>query len=985
MENTYFLSRIVDYYAAESPGHPLHENVIYVVPNKRAGAFLKSYVQNSMKGVGRMPRFMTMRSLINIIAVRPELGVNELRFVLFDAYRKVMERRGTPEMTRDFDSFIFWGDIILSDFDEIDKYLVSASALFKNLHDLKEIQADYLTEDQKEIVRRVWGESRLTQEADRFWLHVGKDDNAPLSRKFVYLWEVMYELFEQFHTELDMMNAASPGYQFRLALESLDPVIDRARRHGLVYAFVGFNDLSTSEMLLLKRLQKEGIATFFWDMAPAERFGKQIPALSKLDKLSKEFPQPEDFEINLSANAPQIDVVSVPSNIAQAKTAGDILRSLNYLGKIDWSNAINTAIVIPDQNILMPLMFSLPEELDNINVSMGMSFRTTSFATLLHSIVLMQQRARKIRGKWHFYFEDLAAVLNHPHIRLIAGEDAQKILDYISGNKMYNIDPDELINECDNFTELLRVIRGKGTAEDATTYLLDIFGWLLDGLEKDGTELSKFEADIITRLSREVVAITTGAEIHRIEMGDRTFLYLFQRLLEKTNILTEGTPLCGLQLLGVLETRALDFENVIILSMNEGVFPRKQYTKTMIPAALRATYGLPAPDALEQTYAYCFFRLLSRAHNVSLLFDARSDKTGRSEVSRYVTQMRYLVPDVNMKFSSVNILGNAENERVLVVEKKGLVAELLDRYRTGGDRFLSATALKDYMSCPMKFYLQRVRSLKEADEVVDYMNAAEMGTLVHETIQYMFESLSDRRVTAEVLGRLIDDEATIEHAVEVCLRSLKRYSKYKSIRELPTEARIMAQELKVIVRLDLIAELNTYCSDGNSFVYRDKELKIKQGGWNITPDLSVNWWMSIDRVDYTSAGQRFIDFKTGSDELQADNFDALFKGDYKKAGIFQVLTYCQAYKDMVEDIRIQPVIHSIRGMAQYELIDPLVIGNSDITEYTPEIEAQFRPRLEELLSEIFDYSVPFVQTEDLSHCQFCACKDICGRICLKEY
>ncbi len=985
MDNTNFLSQIVDYYAAERPGHPLHENVIYVVPNKRAGAFLKSYVQKSMKGVGRMPRFMTMRSLLNVIAVRPELGTNELRFVLFDAYRKVMSRRGTPEMTRDFDSFIFWGDIILSDFDEIDKNLVSAASLFKNLHDLKEIQADYLTDEQKEIVRRVWGESRLTQEAERFWLHVGNDENATLGHKFIYLWEVLDELFDQFHSELDMLNAASPGYQYRLALESMEPVIERARKHGLVYAFVGFNDLSAAEMLILKRFQKEGIASFFWDMAPVKRFGSHIPALSKIVKFSKEFPAPEDFEINLSKDEPQIEVTSVPSNIAQAKAAGDILHTLRNCEKIEWHNAINTAIVIPDQNMLMPLMFSLPEELDNINVSMGMSFRTTSFATLLHSIVLMHQRARKIRGKLHFYFEDVAAVLNHPHIRLIAGEEAQKVLDYISANKMYNIDPDELLGQGFEFPELLSVVSENGTAAEAARYLLNLFSWLLDGLEKDGTEQARFESDIITRLSREVAAITTGAEIHRIEMGDRTFLYLFLRLLERTTIQTEGTPLCGLQLLGVLETRALDFENVVILSMNEGVFPRKQYSKTMIPAALRAAYGLPAPDALEQSYAYCFFRLLSRARNVTLLYDARSDKTGRSEVSRYVTQLRYLVPDVNMSFSSVNIMGHADNERVLVVEKKGKVAQLLDRYRTGGNRFLSATALKDYMSCPMKFYLQRVRSLREPDEVVDYMNAAEMGTLVHETIQFMFENLSDRRVDAQALQRLIDDDAAIEHAVEVCIRALNRYKKYKSIRDLPTEARIMAQELKVIVRLDLIAELNTYCADGNSFVYRNKELRIRQGGWNITPDISVNWWMSIDRVDYTANGQRFIDFKTGSDELQADNYAALFAGDYKKAGIFQVLTYCQAYKDMVENINIQPVIHSIREIARYEQIEPLEIAGKEINAYSPEVEAQFRPLLEELFSEIFDYDVPFRQVDDISHCQFCACKDICGRIYLKEY
>lgn len=971
-ESANFLKEIVSYYTSGRDGLPPLEQLVFVSPNKRSGAFLKKHVQRTFTSPGRMPRFMTMRSFIASLAHAPEGPQNELRFMLYEAYRNVLAKKSPGQNARDFDAFIFWADVILSDFDEIDRYLINAPALFKNLGDLKSIQADYLDPAQKEIIRRIWGDSRLTEDTDRFWIQTSAHDADTPEGKFRYLWELLGDIYEEFHSLLDAARLSTQGKQCRQAMENLGDEIDLIRQKRRHYVFVGFNELSVAEILILEELKNAGVASFFWDIPS----GGTDPAFGRIKTLAGQFPPPEGFATVEPDAVPEVTFWSVPSNVAQAKTVEAILRRWVAEGKTDPDDAINTAIVLPDQSAVMSLMFSIPEMFKAINLTLGLPFRSTSFASLLKNIVRMQLRSRRLHGRWHFFFQDVLSVINHPHIRYIAPEAAEKLEDSISESRMFNIDAGKIAVDYPDFGPVFMALGDNTEAKDGAEYLMDLFVWLLNKLEEKGH--SDFETAVLENFSRSIAAVADQANRHRVEVGARTFLRIFERLLEHTGINMEGTPLKGLQILGVLETRSLDFDNVIVISMNEGTFPQKQYTKTMIPGVIRAGYNMPEPDLLEQTYAYSFFRLISRAKNVALVYDSRGGNHG-GEISRYANRLRYLFPKVQVSLNEVGIGGNSPEGNGLEIEKKGDVAAQLDRLRAGGDLYLSAAALKSYKQCPLQFYLKYVRRFRAEEDPVDFLNAADTGNLVHESIQALFKTLDGLDISEQMLTGMADPRnPAVGTAVEEALFRQKRFSQYRDNPEkLPTEAKIMRQLLETLVRSEIEAERDAYCSGGRTFRFGENELSVKKKGWKINDHLSVNWRMSIDRVDRTPDGLRFVDFKTGSDETTSTKVENIFTGD-KLNGMMQVLAYCEAYLDLVDpNAKIEPVIHSVRKINRAEGIQHFNIAKHDITDYS-QIRPEYAPRLREMIEEIFNGEIAFTQAKP-GKCNFCQFLDLCGR------
>ncbi len=982
-----FLRDVAVFNAAEVSGRPAHEDIVYVLPNKRSAMFLKEYIHGTMTKPGRMPRLMTMRSFLSRFSDYHEAPARNLMFLLYKSYRTVMKRNDAAARTRPFDSFVFWGDMIINDFDEIDKSMVCASELFRNLRDIKEIQSDYLDDDQKEIVRRIWGESRLTGEADRFWLHIGDDvsDNESVTGKFVYLWSVLSELYTEYKAQLKKEGMASIGDHYRQAVDAVERISPDDLPAHTHYAFVGFNDASVAETIIFDRLRRLGIASFFWDTSVIRLFGDKMGRpVERLKTLTEAFPAPDEFVTGTELTMPVIDVYAVPSNMEQVKHGGFILSGWLDKGAADGSDAINTAVVLPDQDLLLPLMFSVPESIKAINVSMGLSYRSTTFATLLQSIISMQMRARLIHGRYHFYYEDVAAVLNHPHIRFIDSGSADAILDDMKKRKLFNIDTEDLAGRFPAFQRLFTAVHDLGDVDSTASYLLELFRWLSDSFtERYGNKaVQKSELRILDYFTCEVEALAELARKYNIDMADRTFMRMFEKMLDHAGLPLNGTPLRGLQVLGVLETRALDFENVAVMSMNERIFPRRQYVKTMIPNSLRRGFGLPEFESLEWTYAYCFYRLIARARRVALFYDSRTGKVGGGEMSRYITQMMYLMPELTINHHMVIPGASSSISCGIEIAKDDEVLGQLARLRAGGSLSLSASALKTYKKCPLQFYLQYVRCMRGDDEVVDYLSAADYGTMVHDVIQKAFRSFGDVAIGAAELEHISDSENPLLKKLALDEVLEHRYQIYRDRQEhLPAEARIASEMIAEIARSDIRAEAEAYCSGGATFSFVGAEVKIDRQAWYIEPGLSVNWKMSIDRVDRTDIGLRFIDFKTGGDDLGVKTIDGLFGHDYKKDGIFQILAYCETYRAIVDkDAVIEPYIHPTRQLSQSLGISRLSIGGRSIYTYDRELEADFRPLLHALVKEIFDPAVPFRQCEDPECCKFCPFLATCGRV-----
>lgn len=987
MSQDNFLQSIARYFSENAPGRPEAENIVYVLPNKRSAMFLKKYVREQVCGVALMPRFMTMRNFVSIYAHRPEVPEREALFILYEAYRRTLMAKGRAETVREFDSFIFWGDMMLSDFDDIDRSLVNADDLFKNLRNIKEIQANYLDDEQKEVIRRVWGESRLTSGIDDFWLHVGDDTvGDSLASKFVYLWEILADVYHLFHELLHERGLESIGGQYRSALKQILSITSGEVPDDEHYVFVGFNDLTTVETLIFNHLKSIGAASFFWDIAPLRLCPTDsevaIPLpLRRLRELVRNFPMPDDYTVPVPDYLPDVRITAVPSNIGQAKALGPLLSRWSDDGHIDTDNPLNTAIVLPDRGLLLPTLLTIPEDIKAVNISMGLSYRTTTFAALLHSIVSMQLRARDIHGVTHFYFEDVNAILAHPHIQLIAREDVDHISTFVTERKLYNVSAVEIVDVAPDLKAVFTPVSDMSRVSDVAAYLLNLFDWLTVHLETVGEHT--FEIDAVKYFREEVEDLAALIERYGVTMTDRTFLHLFERIFNARGLTVNGTPLEGLQVLGVLETRGLDFDNIAILSMNERVFPRKQYTKTMIPNSLRSGFGLPDFENLEWTYAYCFYRLLARARRVALFYDSRSAGVGNGEMSRYISQLRYLMPQISSSFESVNYVSQGDTNTVISIKKTPDILKSLDEFRKGGSLRLSASALKTYKSCPMRFYLEYARRMRGSDELVDYITSSEFGTVVHNTIQKLYGEYEGELIDVNVINRWLDpaNSAIDDAAREMIIR--ERYPKAKDPENvvLSAEAELAVQLVARIARANLEAERNFYCANGQSFTFIANEKKI-DGVWHIDDELDVNFYMSIDRVDRIDGNKlRFIDFKTGDDEISAKNIGSLFNTTIQeKDGIFQLFTYCEAYGAMVDpNIDIQPVIHCMRKLSSGVSLSPISLDGTPVESYAPHREV-FKPLLHNFIKEIFDPNVDIVQCSSIDNCTYCAFQSLCGRI-----
>lgn len=998
---TKFLSSVAEYYS-QLPPEKLADYT-FVTPNKRSAMFLKRYIRDSIRGGGPviLPRFITFSRMLTHFAEFGEGRRNELLFTLYEAMRRVYAEEGDGERAGDFDSFIFWGDMMLSDFNEIDTSLADASALFKNIRNIKEIQSDFLDDDQKEIVRRLWGESRLTYTGgdSRFWLHMSPDkdfSDEGVTKSFKSLWDLQGRIYETFHGLLREKQTGTAGTTARSAWKKIKTMQPEELPYPTRYVFVGFSEPSTVETLVMNRLHDLGIADFFWDIDRTRAFlgegGPGNRSIRRIAALSKKLKAPDDFsQERIEANKPEIEVIASPSKIAQAKAVHEILRAWIKEGVIDSSNPLNTAVVLPDESLLMPVLFSLPEEIEAVNITMGVPYSSTTFAHLLQSIISMQKRGHRVRGEHSFFYEDVIAILGHPHIRLLCGNAVDSILRAVNDEHIYNVTQD-IIAEADAelAAKVFKPVNG-ADAEGVADYLVDLIDWLSEslGAQADGANPDMLETKLLGYFRREVAEILELAREGAVEMNERSFFILLERMFASAQIGVNGKPLQGLQVMGVLETRALDFDNVVILSMNEGTYPRKQYVKTMIPNALRLDYGLPELNAREGEYAYCFYRLMSRARRVKLIFDSRTGVSGAGEESRYISQMKYLMPGLDIKSRTLNLPATLSRGRTITVEKSPEIQRELEAFKAGkGGKYLSASAIKTFKRCPLQFYLSKVKGLRADDEMVSYMTSAEYGSVFHRVYETLFAPYENKMVDGAVIrGMIAEAETRIRPLINSAIFEFRHPRKFKNGEPAPaqtSEEQTMADAIyRMICRL-LAQEGEHFTPGDTGFRYIKGEMEVAER-WQISPDLEINFKMFIDRVDApTGNSLRFIDYKTGSDATDVQ-VERLFDPNYKtnSDAVLQLLTYCEAYRDITGfQGPIQPLVYSIRQAFSGKALAPIRCGQGrskcELLDYH-EVSESFRPQLEALVHDIFDAEKPFAQCADSSGCTFCPFLALCGR------
>ncbi|MCM1355199.1 MAG: PD-(D/E)XK nuclease family protein [Staphylococcus sp.] len=976
---TPFLQQVASAYVRNEL--PQLTDYCFVFPNKRSGVFFRHYLSQEAGGkTFIMPEIGTIAEVTRHFSSLTEAPRLDQLFILYNEYRRL-----STDVV-DFDQFIFWGEMLLNDFNDVDLYLVDPHRLFVNLKRFREVSSNYLTDEQIEIINRYWGERFDHSSPDNFWNHLHHEQPTSLETKFLKLWEVLDELFSRFKQSLLDNGMATRGMLARIAVEKLSRGASTALPFKR-YIFIGFNVLTLSEINIFDKLRARGCADFYWDLAsPAlhaegnrgalfmKRNAECFPSLYDLSALYPESPK-----------FPEIHITGVPSAFGQTKAAGLQLRQwIDDKVIADPSNAIDTAVVLPDETLFVPMIHAVPLDIKALNVTMGFPLKSTSTASLITSIVNLQLRATLARDQWSFFYEDIRTVVSHPLLQAIDPEGCNAILLLMVERRLYMVPSGLLADTAPKIAFIFQAVRDTNSLGDVHDYFFN----LITGLQAytAGNPERKIENYFLDTYLVELETIRSTCSRWNISMRDRTFIELLQRTISSGSVRFTGEPLAGLQVMGVLETRALDFDKLIMLSMNEHVFPRKQYSRSFIPDSLRRSYGMATTELQESIFAYSFYRLISRASQVRLFYDARTLSGKNSEISRYIAQLLYLFPECHITHDLANLPGKPTEEEEIVIRKTPDIMEKLRGFTPPGDRYLSATAINDYIKCPLSFFLKKICGLDLDEDVMDYMDAGTYGTILHEVAERLYSDLrgdaSEVKVTPEILDHFYRDEVRIDKLITALINEkFNRFPK-GDLTPLVGESLVIGKVMKHFLRLMFLRE-----KEIAPFDFIAAEHKVR-GTMRISDTLTVNIYQVIDRIDRIYPGGRYgeglgvlriVDYKTGADKTDFKTIDDLFNPskDRRKA-ILQLMFYCNAYAaDMNYREAIRPQIYAFKTISKTGL-EPLRYNGHDFEDYR-EINDEFMERFRSTVSEIFNPDVPFTQAEDKDGCKYCGFKTICRR------
>lgn len=1050
-----FLDRVAAWLANRVTDEPGRWWVVF--PNKRAGIYLRGYLRRYLDGPTLMPRLMTVGAFESaMLATDDSVEIDRIEqlFVLYQSYCRVCAKRQTEPMV--FDRFAFWGSMIVDDFNDLDANLADASKLYKNIKDINETSSYYLTPDQIEAIAEIWGDkvryNFTPPDENTFWKHIEHLDETAaqtgetgseesISKRFVRLWEIMGLLYKEYQQNLDDRNLLTPGKAARkVAAVVRNTAAEEMPMDHVV--FVGFSHLDKAHTLVMRDLRRKGLAQFFWDTLPDRPWtgghGDEVAAYARA------LPMPDDFNAPEFAD-PHVQILAVPSNYMQAKVIGNRLHEWAEANIVRERYADNTLVALSDQSLLIPLLGSIPQSIDPVNITMGMSLRGTPLATLLRSVTSMQMRSRMLHGEPTLFHEDVTNLISHPLLKALVPDVCAAIQLHMSIKRRYNVPVAELKALCKgNVIACIFDTEGSEpwTPAQVVTYIHNLADALRNAMESkvtDGQHINTNAHEMLVlaayveaadRIARYIDAYRTGY------VGRGALFQLFERIIAQQTINMSGSPVRGLQVMGMLETRALDFDNIIIPSMNERIYPRRSRMRTLIPQNLRRGYGLTAFDDADNEYAYYFFRLLSRARRVVCLYNSAMTGTGRGAPSRYLQQLVYLADGNDPERRALTLQANPTTPMPIVVPKDSEVMERLQAFRNndpekGPTLNLSASALKTYRKCGLEFYIKHVLNVDDENEPVGYMDAATYGNVVHGVLQDLFNSLvtadgghddkGQALVTEKAIDSLIDPERILRRvARKINEIYFNRPERGDDMFAMPGESKLLAGQMRDYIVRVLEKERDQIQANG-PFIFKDAEERIATTGrhgdgrqWHVADGLDVNFNLSIDRHDvlagpnhlFANANdvqsgdiQRFIDYKTGSDKPTVTNVANLFSRKQRDSNdaILQLLTYCEAYADFTgEQLTIEPALYRlVKAFATNEKDHPFeddaIYINKEKVVWTnipgkqqAAWQPEFRQRLNEMVASIFDPAKPFDQTDDIETCGICPFWEICGRITKSE-
>lgn len=916
----------------------------FVFPTKRGGLFFqRALLQRHGQQNFMLPTIFSIEEFVQHMTGRHMTDELTLLFELYEMYR-------ARDKDLAFDTFYAWGKIILKDYDEIDRYLADAKQIYDSLQNIKEIEHVFGYNDEfREIIARY---RTLTE----------KQEKTKLLTEFLEIWKQVGLIYGPYKEKLLKQEKAYGGMLYRSLAELLTR--DHFQHPFTHYHFCGFNALSKSEEVIFDALVKGQRATLYWDIDQHLLNDPKEEAADFMREYQAKWPDAIFFDADSLKISKTIHVHGVPQNMAQGVLASE--RALEYLNQ--GAAPEETAIVLADEQMLIPLLYLMPLSEHKLNVTMGYPMRSTVVFDFVISYLELWSKVTEKEGFNVFHVYDLRPFLSNAYTSVFFPEVYQRLNDLFINEHRSRVQLNELKEwlKVEALSALFDIKQDwEGIYEAIKTYLTAVFYHFKEKEEHPADrEFIYFFLKSLNQLN--------GYLGNHPDLSLKLVKKIIQEHFRSIKIPFEGEPVEGIQVMGFLETRTLDFKNVIVVSANEGKLPTARKANSYIPFGLRKVFGLPTFEEQDAIYAYHFKRLLQRAQQIDLIYDHATIGDSKGEESRFILQLKRQLqdlPQVDWQNKSYESHYNAAQlDATITISKTEKVMQLLEKYVDGnaGNKFLSPTSLTNYITCSLKFYLKNVAGFDEQDEVDEDMDARHIGLVVHKVLEKLYQPLNEEVTEADIthFQKLVKKELK---EVMMAQRIIQPNQKLTG-RDLVTE-QIMEQMIQKVLQND---------KKDTPFVIRGIETTAYEHHFQIPHAGKVRLGGSIDRMDEKDGVMRIIDYKTGKAEfLEKKNptdeefIDKHFEDPKYKSG-FQGLVYALLVSNTLNN-PLKVGITSMRNLSQGTkwLKDGATLDQTLLSE--------FESRLEVLVKEIYDPEIPFTQTADEERCKYCEFAGLCQR------
>ena len=898
-------------------------DIVIVLPNKRARIFLLEALKNQLDKTVFAPEIISIEDFVQDVAGIRSIDPIELLFEFYSVYLEVTPK----EKQQSFELFANWAKTLLQDFNEIDRYLLDPAHVLSYLKDIEDI---------------------------KHW-SVDVDKRTTMIANYLEFWEMLPLYYRSLYDYLHEKGVGYSGLIYREAVNNINHFTNAFKKQKLIFA--GFNALNAAEEKIIRHLLSAGQGEIYWDIDHTflnDPYHDAGLFIRRFRQGWREYnTQPFEWITNEFSAEKNINIIGTPKTVGQAKIAGELVQQIqNHGGSLD-----KTALVLGEENLLIPMLYSLPKTVGSLNITMGYSSRNNPAQILIQKLFRMHMNAMgRSEKSYTFYYKEVLDVLTHPLVEPHAG--AAYLINTINRNNITFFSLNKLFQIQGEASAFFRLLfeRWEDDAALILNRLSDILLSIKSFMSNDDEE-DKIAKAFLYSVFKVINKLINYHQAHP-EMNSLAVLHsVYKQVAELAEVSFEGEPLTGLQVMGVLESRVLDFENVIITSMNEGKFPAGKTMNSFIPYDVKRELGLPTYKEKDAIYSYHFYHLLLRAKNIYLLYNTESEGLDAGERSRFLTQLEIeRRPNHNLTHKIYNAYLPDKASEPMVVPKSEKVMERLREIATG--KGFSPSALTGYIRNPIQFYYQRVLRIREVDEVEENIALNTLGTIIHGALEELYKPYLDKFLTLQDIDgmKLLADDEVMKQFVAVYKEG--EIKKGKNLLAFEVAKRnvhnFLKQEKQLLTEGDAVKILALE----TTFT---KKLEDEALPYPIV--ISGN----IDRIEQRNGKIRIIDYKTGKVDkgnLVLKSWEGL-TADIKNEKIIQLLTYALMHEAYNNGMETEAGIVSFKNMKGgfmnfafkdgYDRSAPICDLISD------KILEEFRAQLIVLINEILNPEVPFVE------------------------